>query len=199
VNVVTGVVVTITRFAIFVGSFFALLMRPDISAVPGDPAVAAFSGMLLLDTTFNNPVAMVAHDILRASLKRIRARRAMAAATIAAAASKTTPPRAASPRSGGSQPDEVVAVNPLARKGRPGTLLPAEASALRARSRWWLFALLAAHPRLIAYRFRGRHADADDDGEASDGTGEGGERDELAGGARGEHANNESKVEPVRA
>ena len=67
------------------------------------------------------------------------------------------------------------------------------------RIRWWLFALLAAHPRLIAYRFRGRHADADDDGEASDGTGEGGERDELAGGARGEHANNESKVEPVRA
>ena len=181
-NVVTGVVVTIIRFAIFVGSFFALLMRPDISAVPRDPAVAAFSGMLLLDTTFNNPVAMVAHDILRASLKRIRARRAMAAAKIAAAAaaaaSKAALPRAASLRSGGSQPDEVVAVNPLARKGRPGTLLPAEASALRARSRWWLFALLAAHPQLIAYRFRGRHADADDDGEASDG--ERGERGERA-------------------
>ena len=89
VNVVKGLVITVTRFGYFVASFFALLMRPDISAVPFDPAVKAFDGMLLLDVTYNNPIAMVANDILRASLKRIRARHAREAAAAAAAGARS--------------------------------------------------------------------------------------------------------------
>jgi hypothetical protein len=200
-NVVTGVVVTITRFAVFIASFFALLMRPDISAVPGDPAVAAFSGMLLLDTTFNNPVAMVVYDILRTSLKRIRARRSRAAAARAATAraasalASTSSPRAAAAEKGA--PDEVVSVNPLARKGAATQSQSAEAAALRARTRWWLFALLASHPQLIAYRFRGRPAAKDKDerkGEGEEGEGEEGKsegdaaKSEAAGDAKSEAA-----------
>jgi hypothetical protein len=153
-NILTGAAVAFIRFIILIFFYFILIMRPDIQALPKDPATASFCSVILLDSRFNNPIGKVANEIFRKILQDVRQKRFITKRS--------------------SRDLRSIVLNPMSitnsQKSIDGeiTKTSSSSSTLLSKSkrivnRWWLFAMLAAHPVLSRYRHREEIVDDDDD------------------------------------
>jgi hypothetical protein len=126
-------------------------MRPDIQALPNDPATAAYCSVVLLDSRYNNPIGKVANEILRKILEDVRRKRLE--------------------KRRSSRDLRSIVLNPMAivnsQKNLGGGSSPSSSSSSSSSStslltsnskrivnRWWLYAMLATHPVLSRYRHR---------------------------------------------
>ena len=146
-NLVTGAAVAFVRFTILIPFYFILIMRPDIQALPRDPATAAYCSVVLLDSRYNNPIGKVANEILRKILEDVRRRRLE--------------------KRRSSRDLRSIVLNPMSivksqkalggGSGSPSSSSSSSSSSMNSKrivNRWWLYAMLATHPVLSRYRHR---------------------------------------------
>jgi hypothetical protein len=154
-NLVTGAAVAVIRFAILIPFYFILIMRPDIQALPRDPATAAYCSVVLLDSRYNNPIGKVANEIFRKILQEVRQKRLEVRRSSRDLRSIVLNP--------------MSSINSQKSLGGGGISSPNSSSlsssaskSKRIINRWWLYAMLATHPVLCRYRQRD---DEEEDGE----------------------------------
>jgi hypothetical protein len=146
-NLVTGAAVAVIRFAILIPFYFILIMRPDIQALPRDPATAAYCSVVLLDSRYNNPIGKVANEIFRKILQEVRQKRLEVRRSSRDLRSIVLNPMSSitsqkSLGGGGISSPNSSSLSSSASKSK------------RIINRWWLYAMLATHPVLCRYRQR---------------------------------------------
>ena len=144
-NLITGAAVALVRFLILIPFYFILIMRPDIQALPNDPATAAYCSVVLIDARYNNPIGKCVHEILRKILEDVRRRRLE--------------------KRRSSRDLRSIVLNPMSivnsqkktdgsQSASSSTASSSSSNSKRNVNRWWLFAMLSTHPVLRRYRHR---------------------------------------------
>jgi hypothetical protein len=145
-NILTGAAVALVRFTILIPFYFILVMRPDIQALPRDPATSSYCSVVLLDSRYNNPIGKVANEIFRKILQEVRQKRL------------ETKRSSRDLRSIVLNPMTVInsQKNITEREISTGSLTSSSSliKSKRIVNRWWLYAMLATHPVLCKYRHK---------------------------------------------
>ena len=154
-NILTGAAVALVRFTILIPFYFILVMRPDIQALPRDPATSSYCSVVLLDSRYNNPIGKVANEIFRKILQEVRQKRLEVRRSSRDLRSIVLNPmtvitsQKALGGGGISSPNSSSSLSSSASKSK------------RIINRWWLYAMLATHP--VLYRYRQRDDEEDEE------------------------------------
>jgi hypothetical protein len=170
-NLITGAAVALVRFIILIPFYFILIMRPDIQALPNDPATAAYCSVVLIDSRYNNPIGKVVHEILRKILEDVRRKRLEKRNS-----SRDLRSIVLNPMSIVNSTTKSVNVSNTNSSSSTSTSSSSSSSTTsnsnskRVVNRWWLFAMLATHPVLSRYRHREEEEKVEDDNGVVDNT-----------------------------
>jgi hypothetical protein len=138
-------------------------MRPDTNVstinLKLDPAVKTYASLVAMDARFGNPIHIVAAHLFTDSLRALRSKMTLAERrTARAPPSEEGVVIIANPLGGGIAQGGAKA-DPSAQLKQAGEGASADKQRQRraqvARNRWWLAAMLLAHPNLAQFRVRG--------------------------------------------
>jgi hypothetical protein len=151
-NLITGAAVALVRFIILIPFYFILIMRPDIQALPNDPATAAYCSVVLIDSRYNNPIGKVVHEILRKILEDVRRKRLEKRNSSRDLRSIVLNPM--SIVNSTTKSVNVSNTHSSSSTSSSSSSTTSNSNSKRVVNRWWLYAMLATHPVLSRYRHR---------------------------------------------